>query len=147
MDCHVSSGVFTGATPDGRKFGTPLVDGVGSVQGVDRNGPTALLRSVASLNNIEHWGAGNTCNIKFSASAIRTKNALQNMGNLADTFMRLGGQELQINVVDNATLLDAQEHPENYQDLVVRVAGFSAYFTRLSRAVQNEVISRNTQDV
>lgn len=147
VDCHVSSGVFTGATPDGRKFGTPLVDGVGSVQGVDRNGPTALLRSVASLNNIEHWGAGNTCNIKFSASSLRTDNALQNMGNLADTFMRLGGQELQINVVDNATLLDAQEHPENYQDLVVRVAGFSAYFTRLSRAVQNEVISRNTQDV
>ncbi|MBE6936177.1 MAG: glycyl radical protein [Ruminococcaceae bacterium] len=147
VNTHVASGHHTGASPDGRKSGTPLVDGVGAVQGIDVHGPTALLRSVASLNNVEHWAGGNTCNIKFSASAVRTENALENMGRLAETFMRLGGQELQINVVDNATLLDAQEHPENYQDLVVRVAGYSAYFTRLSRDVQNEVISRNTQDV
>lgn len=143
---HVTSGACTGASPDGRRSGAPLVDGVGAVQGVDRSGPTALLRSVASLNNVEQWAGGNTCNIKFSASSVRTENALQNVGRLADTFMRLGGQELQINVVDNATLLDAQRHPERYQDLVVRVAGYSAYFTRLSRAVQDEVISRNTQE-
>jgi len=142
---HVFSGVKTGASADGRKSGTPLVDGVGAVQGIDRNGPTALLKSVASLNNIDHWAGGNTCNIKFSASGMQTDNARANMGHMVDTFMRLGGQELQINVVDNSVLLDAQAHPENYQDLVVRVAGFSAYFTRLSKDVQDEVISRNTQ--
>ena len=125
----------------------PLVDGVGAVQGADKNGPTALLCSAASLNNVDHWAGGNTCNIKFSASSIRTKNALQNMGLMAETFLKLGGQELQINVVDQSVLLDAQEHPEEYQDLVVRVAGYSAYFTRLSREIQNEIISRNTQEV
>ncbi len=146
VNSHVSSGVHTAASPDGRHSGTPLVDGVGPVQGTDRAGPTALLRSVASLNNVEQWDGGNTCNIKFSASAVRTENALRNIGRMTETFMELGGQELQINVVDNAVLLDAQEHPEQYQDLVVRVAGYSAYFTRLSRAVQNEIISRNTQE-
>lgn len=142
---HVSYGEHTGATPDGRKDGMPLVDGVGAVQGADTHGPTALLRSVSTLNNVDQWAGGNTCNIKFSASSIKTANALRNVGIMSDTFMRLGGQELQINVVDNATLLDAQQHPENYQDLVVRVAGFSAYFTRLSKVVQDEVISRNEQ--
>ena len=146
VNTHVFSGIHTAASPDGRKSGAPLVDGVGPVQGTDRNGPTALLRSVASLNNIEQWAGGNTCNIKFSASSVRTENALRNIGFMSDTFMRLGGQELQINVVDNSVLLDAQAHPEQYQDLVVRVAGYSAYFTRLSRAVQDEVISRNTQE-
>ena len=146
VNTHVFSGYHTAASPDGRHSGTPLVDGVGPVQGTDHAGPTSLLRSVASLNNVEQWDGGNTCNIKFSASAIRTGNALRNIGYMTSTFMELGGQELQINVVDNAVLLDAQENPERYQDLVVRVAGYSAYFTRLSRDVQNEVISRNTQD-
>ncbi len=143
VDTHVASGTHTAASPDGRRSGMPLVDGVGSVQGTDRNGPTALLRSVASLNNVEQWAGGNTCNIKFSASSIQTGNALQNLGRLTETFMRLGGQELQVNVVDHSVLRDAQEHPERYRDLVVRVAGYSAYFTRLSRAVQEEIISRN----
>jgi len=147
VETHVASGYQTAASPDGRRSGDPLVDGVGAVQGIDRNGPTALLSSVASLNNVEQWAGGNTCNIKFSASALQTDNARRNMGLMAQTFMVLGGQELQINVVDQSVLLDAQEHPENYQDLVVRVAGFSAYFTRLSRAVQNEIISRNTQEI
>ncbi len=146
VNSHIFSGSHTAASPDGRHSGMPLVDGVGPVQGTDHAGPTALLRSVASLNNIEQWDGGNTCNIKFSSSAVRTENALRNLGCLAAAFMKLGGQELQINVVDNAVLLDAQEHPERYQDLVVRVAGYSAYFTRLSREVQNEVISRNTQE-
>ncbi len=78
VNTHVAAGMHTAATPDGRKSGMPLVDGVGPVQGADRNGPTALLRSVASLNNIEQWAGGNTCNIKFSASSLRTENALRN---------------------------------------------------------------------
>jgi len=142
---HVDSGHWVGATPDGRHKGAPLVDGVGACQGADRNGPTALLQSVAQLNNIDHWTAGNTCNVKFSASSIRSGEGVQRMRELATTFMKLGGQELQINVVDAATLRAAQADPASYGDLIVRVAGYSGYFTQLSRDVQDEIISRTEQ--
>lgn len=144
---HVNSGYKTGASPDGRHAGTPLVDGVGACQGADRNGPTALLKSVAKLNNAEHWAAGNTCNIKFSRTSVHTGSGLRKIAELADTFMRLGGQELQINVADGATLRAAQQNPAEYSDLVVRVAGYSAYFTTLGRDVQDEIISRTEQAV
>ena len=142
VEGHVHAGCWTAATPDGRHQGAPLVDGVGACQGADRNGPTALLHSVARLNNIEHWSAGNTCNVKFAASSIATPEGLARLRDLTTTFMHLRGQELQINVVDAATLREAQADPASYSDLVVRVAGFSAYFTQLSRAVQDEIISR-----
>jgi len=140
---HVSAGHWTAATPDGRHKGAPLVDGVGACQGADRNGPTALLQSVARLNNIEHWPAGNTCNIKFSQSSISSFDGISRLGDLTTTFMKLGGQELQINVVDAATLRAAKANPQLYQDLIVRVAGYSAYFTQLSSDVQDEIIMRN----
>ncbi len=142
VEGHVSAGRWTAATPDGRHKGAPLVDGVGACQGADRRGPTALLRSVARLNNIEHWPAGNTFNIKFSRQSISTPEGLSKLRDLTTTFMRLGGQELQINVVDADTLREAQRRPEEYVDLIVRVAGFSAYFTQLSRETQDEIISR-----
>ena len=142
---HVDSGRHTGALPDGRRRGDPIVDGVGACQGRDINGPTALLKSVAQLNNIEHWAAGNTCNIKFSRASVCVGNGLDCMQSLVDVFMELGGQELQINVVDGQTLRDAQAHPEAYADMVVRVAGYSAYFTTLHPDVQNEIISRTEQ--
>ena len=144
---HVGAGHQTAATPDGRHKGAPLVDGVGACQGVDRNGPTALLQSVAQLNNVEHWPAGNTCNIKFSKSSISSENGVKRLQELTTTFMELGGQELQINVVDAATLRAAKANPERYQDLIVRVAGFSAYFTQLGSAVQDEIIMRNEHEV
>ena len=144
---HVNSGYKTGAAPDGRRAGEPLVDGVGACQGADRSGPTALLKSAAGLNNVEHWAAGNTCNIKFMRTLIHTGDGLNKMAGLVDTFMNLGGQELQINVVDGADLRAAQENPQDYENLVVRVAGYSAYFTMLNRDVQNEVISRMEQAV
>jgi pyruvate formate-lyase/glycerol dehydratase family glycyl radical enzyme len=144
---HVHSGHWTGATPDGRRAGMPLVDGVGACQGADRNGPTALLQSVARLNNVDHWPAGNTCNVKFSASSVHSDEGVAQLRDLTTTFMELGGQELQINVVDAVTLRAAQENPSAYADLIVRVAGYSAYFTELSRDVQDEVISRTEQAV
>jgi pyruvate formate-lyase/glycerol dehydratase family glycyl radical enzyme len=144
---HVGIGHWTAASPDGRHRGTPLVDGVGACQGADRNGPTALIQSVARLNNIEHWPAGNTCNIKFSAGSIRQEDGVQNLSDLTTTFMHLGGQELQINVVDADTLREAKKNPQAYQDLIVRVAGFSAYFTLLGSEVQDEIISRTEQPV
>ena len=147
VEGHVHAGRWTAATPDGRRNGAPLVDGVGACQGADRHGPTALLRSVARLNNIEHWPAGNTCNIKFSQAGLSTANDLARLGDLAAVFMQLGGQELQINVVDTATLRAAQQDPSAYADLIVRVAGFSAYFTELGRATQDEIISRTEHEL
>jgi formate C-acetyltransferase len=147
VNAHVGAGHWTGATPDGRHAGMPLVDGVGACQGADRSGPTALLQSVARLDNVWHWPAGNTCNIKFSPQSVRSKDGMQRMQELTTTFFELGGQELQINVIDAATLLAAQSEPEAYADLVVRVAGYSAYFTRLGRDVQDEIISRTEQQV
>lgn len=144
---HVSAGQWTGATPDGRRKGEPLVDGVGACQGADRNGPTALLASVAQLNNIEHWPAGNTCNVKFAQHSMHTEEEVHRMRDLVTTFMQLGGQELQVNVVDGETLRDAQANPERYADLIVRVAGYSAYFTQLSRELQDEILSRTEQTV
>jgi formate C-acetyltransferase len=147
VNTHVHAGQWTAATPDGRHKGMPLVDGVGACQGADHNGPTALLQSVARLNNIEHWSAGNTCNIKFSAGSVRTEKGVEHLMSLTTTFMHLGGQELQINVVDAATLRSAQINPEAYHNLIVRVAGYSAYFTQLSPNVQDEIISRTEQAV
>ena len=145
VEGHVHAGRWTAATPDGRHKGAPLVDGVGACQGADRRGPTALLRSVARLNHVEHWPAGNTCNIKFSRLSIAANGGTERLMELIGTFMQLGGQQLQINVVDAETLRDAQAHPENHQDLIVRVAGFSAYFTRLKADVQEEIIMRTEQ--
>jgi pyruvate formate-lyase/glycerol dehydratase family glycyl radical enzyme len=145
VEGHVHSGRWTGAGPDGRRAGTTLADGVGACHGADRGGPTALLRSVAKLNNVDHWAAGNTCNIKFSRSLIAAPSGVGLLRDLVTTYMRLGGQQLQINVVDAETLRDARVHPERYQDLIVRVAGFSAYFTLLSADVQDEIIMRTEQ--
>ena len=147
VECHVYSGYHTSAAPDGRCTGDPLVDGVGACHGADKNGPTALLKSVAKLNNIEHWPSGNTCNIKFSRETVLKSSGLGKMASLFDTFMKLGGQQLQINVLDSATLHDAMVNPDEYENLVVRVAGFSAYFTTLNRDVQLEIISRMEQKV
>jgi formate C-acetyltransferase len=143
---HVHAGRWTAATPDGRHKGAPLVDGVGACQGADRSGPTALLQSVARLDNIAHWPAGNTCNIKFSATSVRNGQGVDRVRDLATTFFTLGGQELQVNVVDAATLRAAQADPEAHRDLIVRVAGYSAYFAQLDAAVQDEIISRTEQE-
>jgi formate C-acetyltransferase len=147
VEGHVSTGVMTAATPDGRHAGAPLVDGVGACQGADTSGPTALLKSVARLPNTDCWTTGNTFNIKFSPSDVRGDAGEKRLGDLLTTYMMMGGQQVQVNVVDAATLIEAQKHPEQYSDLVVRVAGFSAYFTQLSRDVQEEIISRNTHGI
>ena len=147
VEGHVWSGRQTAATPDGRHTRSPLVDGVGACQGADRRGPTALLTSVARLNHKDHWTAGNTCNIKFTPAAIGRPEGVEHLKVLTSTFMKLGGMQLQINVVDAKTLRAAQADPASYADLIVRVAGFSAYFTQLTREVQDEILSRNTHEV
>ncbi len=142
VEGHVHTGHQTGASSDGRHAGQPLADGIGACHGADRSGPTALLRSVARLNNVAHWAAGNTCNIKFPKTLIDNQAGLKNLEGLITVYMELGGQQVQINVVDAETLRDAKAHPGRHEDLIVRVAGFSAYFTTLSPDVQDEIISR-----
>ena len=143
VESHVHVGAKTGAGTDGRLSGEPLVNGVGACHGADRSGPTALLNSVAALNNCEHWPAGNTFNIRFSPSLVDGPAGHDTLKGLIWSFMEQGGQQVQINVVDNGTLRRAQRFPEQYANLLVRVAGFSAYFTMLSREVQEEIIRRN----
>lgn len=136
------TGRTTAATPDGRRSGEPLVDGVGACQGADRHGPAALLRSVAQLDHVNHWSAGNTCNIRLAPELFAAPTGRTRVKALFEAYMRLGGQQLQVNVIDTARLREAQQHPETHADLVVRVAGFSAYFTQLGRATQDEILSR-----
>ena len=145
VEGHVSAGTKTGAGADGRRAGTPLVDGVGACQGADRRGPTALLASVARLNSRDDWPAGNTFNIKFSRATVSGDAGVGRLAALVEGFFRRGGQQVQINVVDAETLRLAQERPRDYDDLLVRVAGFSANFTTLSRQTQDEIISRTEQ--
>lgn len=147
VEGHVGAGAKTGAGADGRHAGAPLVDGVGACQGADRNGPTSLVTSVSRLNNRDHWTAGNTFNIKFSPSTVAGESGMGAMSALLTTFFRLGGQQVQVNVVDADTLRRAQERPGEYEDLLVRVAGFSANFTTLAKATQDEIISRTEQAV
>jgi formate C-acetyltransferase len=96
---------------------------------------------------VDHWPAGNTCNVKFAGRSIQDAGDVDRLRSLVTTFMTLGGQQLQVNVVDGATLREAQAHPEAYEDLIVRVAGYSAYFTQLGKDVQDEIISRTEQTV
>jgi pyruvate formate-lyase/glycerol dehydratase family glycyl radical enzyme len=138
--CHIYFGSVIGAMPDGRHAWQPLSEGVSPVQGADRHGPTAVLRSVAKM---DHARTGGTLlNQKFSPQAFPDEAGLDKLVQLIRTYFRLDGHHIQFNVVDAATLRDAQEHPEQHRDLIVRVAGYSDYFCDLSRALQDEIIAR-----
>ena len=142
VSAHVPLGAVVGATPDGRRAGEQLADGgLSPMVGRDKNGPTASLMSVGKLENVLNSN-GSLLNVKFSPSALEGERGLQNLMAYLRSFCRLGIQHIQFNVVDRATLIDAQEHPENHRDLVVRVAGYSAMFVELSRAIQDDIINR-----
>ena len=144
VSANVPLGAQTGATPDGRLAYTPIADGVGPASGRDVKGPTAAANSVACL---DHFIASNGTlfNQKFHPSALAGMKGLQNFTSLIRGFFDQKGMHMQFNVVSRETLLDAQAHPENYKSLVVRVAGYSALFTSLSRSLQDDIISRTTQ--
>lgn len=137
---HEQFGRNTIASPDGRLAGFPLGDGSGPCQGREMNGPTA---SVISSTKWEHYRfiGGVAVNLKFSKASLGT-DSVDNMAAIIKTYLKRGGFELQINVVDNETLKKAQLNPEEYKDLVVRIGGYSDYFVRLSREMQEEVILR-----
>lgn len=144
VSANVPLGAQTGATPDGRLAHTPVADGVSPSAGKDSNGPTAAANSVAKL---DHGIASNGTlfNQKFHPSALSGENGLENFVALIRSFFDQKGSHMQFNVVDRDTLLDAQKHPEKYKHLVVRVAGYSALFTTLSRSLQDDIIHRTEQ--
>ena len=144
VSANVPLGQQTGATPDARLASTPIADGVGPCSGRDVNGPTAAANSVAKLDHAIASN-GTLYNQKFHPSALRGMGGLQNFASYIRAFFDQKGMHMQFNVVSRETLLDAQKHPENYKSLVVRVAGYSALFTTLSRSLQDDIISRTEQ--
>ncbi|MBM3494358.1 MAG: glycyl radical protein, partial [Armatimonadetes bacterium] len=138
---NVSAGMEVGATPDGRRAREPVSDAASPSFGRDRHGPTAFVRSVATLDYALAPG-GNVVNMKLHPSAVSGESGLNALAALIRTCFDLGGVQLQFNTIGRETLLDAMEHPERHADLVVRVSGFSAYFTRLDPAVQRDVLAR-----
>jgi trans-4-hydroxy-L-proline dehydratase len=140
---HVYFGSVMGATPDGRKAGVPLSEGISPVQGSDHNGPTAVLKSAAKM---DHSRTGGTLlNMKFNPQVLDGDDALDKLVQLIRTYFRLDGHHIQFNVVDAATLREAQKHPQQNRDLIVRVAGYSDYFTDLGPSLQEEIIARTEQ--
>ena len=144
VSANVPLGAQTGATPDGRLAGTPIADGVSPAAGRDSHGPTAAANSVSRL---DHYIASNGTlyNMKFHPSALAGQHGLENFVSLIRSFFDQKGSHVQFNVVSKETLLDAQKHPEKYKSLVVRVAGYSALFTSLSRSLQDDIIHRTEQ--
>ena len=138
--CHVYFGQVTGATPDGRAAGAPLSEGISPSHGMDRLGPTAVLRSAAKMDH------GRTCgtllNMKLSPGLADGDAGIVTIGHLVRTYFGLGGHHIQFNVVSAETLREAQADPDSHRDLIVRVAGYSDYFCDISRALQDEIIER-----
>ena len=137
---HVYFGSVIGATPDGRRAGTPLSEGISPVQGADRHGPTAVIKSVAKMDHVRTGGT--LLNQKFTPQLLQDGEDLDKLVQLIRAYFRLDGHHIQFNVVDAATLRAAQAHPDQYRSLIVRVAGYSDYFCDLSRTLQDEIIAR-----
>jgi formate C-acetyltransferase len=140
---HIYFGKVTGATPDGRKAHTPLSEGISPVQGMDTHGPTAVLKSAAK---IDHTKTGGTLlNQKFTPELLHNKECINKIADLIRGYFSMGGHHIQFNVVSANTLREAQKNPNDYRDLIVRVAGYSDYFINLWPDLQDEIISRTEQ--
>ena len=141
VEDHAIMGMHTGATADGRKSGESLSNSSGASQGKDTHGPTALINSVTNFP-MEEADNGMVLDMKFTPSLLEEETGKRALRSLIGTYFHKGGMEMQISVVSGETLRAAQEHPENYADLIVRVSGFSAYFCSLRKATQDEIIKR-----
>lgn len=142
--CHVYFGSVMHASPDGRKAGLPVSEGISPVQGADKNGPTSVVKSAAKIDHL-HTG-GTLLNQKFSPAFFEDDMAIRKVSALVRSYFKMNGHHVQFNVVDAATLRDAQKHPEKYQNLIVRVAGYSDYFNDLGTDLQNEIILRTEHE-
>jgi formate C-acetyltransferase len=142
--CHVYFGLRTGATADGRRSSLPISDGASPAQGADRRGPTAVAKSLSKID-VSRTG-GSLLNQRFLPQALEGEEGLGKLASLVRSYFRLGGHHIQFNVVDTATLREAQKKPEDYRSLLVRVAGYSDYFVDLDKNHQEEIISRTAQE-
>ncbi|MGE5814307.1 MAG: pyruvate formate lyase family protein, partial [Acidobacteriota bacterium] len=142
--CHIYFGSITGATPDGRRAGQPLSEGISPVQGADRLGPTAVFRSAAKMDHLRTGGT--LLNMKFTPSLLAGEEGIDRLLQLVRSYFRMDGHHVQFNVVDASTLREAQVHPDDHRSLIVRVAGYSDYFCDLSGELQEEIISRTAHE-
>ena len=142
--CHVYFGSVMQASADGRMAGTPVSEGISPVQGADQKGPTSVIKSAAKIDHLRTGGT--LLNQKFAPSFFEDEAAIQKVSSLVRSYFRMDGHHIQFNVVDADTLRDAQKHPENYRDLIVRVAGYSDYFNDLGEDLQNEIIRRTEHE-
>ena len=138
---YIPMGRVLGATPDGRKNGEPSSEGVSPFVGTDKSTPLAAMRSTAKMNQEIHSG-GTLLNLRLNPELVATKRGQSNLGAMIQTLFSLGGFHVQFNCISSDILRDAQKHPENYRDLLVRVAGYSTQFVNLSRSMQDAIIAR-----
>ena len=137
---HVYFGDVLGATPDGRMAGEPVSEGISPVQGADRKGPTAVVKSAAKLDHVRTGGT--LLNQKFMPQVLKDDDGITKLAHLIRSYFKMDGHHMQFNVVGTETLREAQQNPEKYRDLIVRVAGYSDYFVDLTTELQNEIIKR-----
>ena len=140
---HIYFGSVTGALPNGRRAGEPVSEGISPSQGCDTKGPTAVIKSAA---RIDHARTGGTLlNMKFNPQVLAGDDGIEKLAHLIRSYFKLDGHHMQFNVIDAKTLRQAQQQPEQYRDLIVRVAGYSDYFVDVGRDLQNEIIARTEQ--
>jgi pyruvate formate-lyase/glycerol dehydratase family glycyl radical enzyme len=137
---HIYFGKVTGATPDGRRAAEPLSEGISPVQGADRHGPTAVVKSASKMDHLRTGGT--LLNQKFTPQLLANEEGITKLAHLVRSYFKLDGHHVQFNVVTAATLREAQKHPERYRDLIVRVAGYSDYFVDIGPELQEEIIRR-----
>ena len=138
--CHIYFGSVTGATPDGRHAGKPLSEGISPMQGADHKGPTAVLKSASKMDHLRTGGT--LLNQKFTPSFLDDEKGIIAVRQLIRSYFKMDGHHIQFNVVDADTLRKAKKHPQEYRDLIVRVAGYSDYFVDLTEELQDEIIRR-----
>ncbi|WP_022850073.1 trans-4-hydroxy-L-proline dehydratase [Limisalsivibrio acetivorans] len=141
---HVYFGSVIGATPDGRKAKIPLSEGISPVQGSDRNGPTSVIKSASKIDHIRTGGT--LLNQRFSVDFMHTYEGIDKVANLVRSYFKLDGHHIQFNVMNVDKLREAQKKPENYRDLIVRVAGYSDYFVDITEELQEEIIKRTEHE-
>ncbi len=141
--CHVYFGEVMIASPNGRLAHKPVSEGISPEKGADLYGPTAVVKSASKMDHLRTGGT--LLNQKFTPSVVAGETGLEQMANLVRAYFELDGHHIQFNVIDRKTLLDAQQNPEEYRDLIVRVAGYSDHFRNLSKALQDEIIERTEQ--
>lgn len=142
--CHNYFGSVCGATPNGRFAHFAISDGTSPAHGSDSHGPTAVIKSLGKLDQTK--SGGTLLNVRFVPQLLKREEDQKKLASLIRTYFKFGGHHIQFNIVDTATLHDAQKHPEEYRDLLVRVAGYSDYFNDMTEQLQNEIIARTEND-